>query len=156
MKKIGMHTARGQINETDTAAGRPKMVQLFDGSFKTAYRVVDFKIWGSNWASSSTNPDVIGKLSTSENSSGAAATFMNADDDAEIGWAASAGGIEGGGAPFADSIVDLDNLIIEDLYVYALSTGSATTGINYLIVMEKYQISEGMGALAMARDAQDA
>lgn len=156
MKKIGMHTARGQISETDTLAGRPKMVQLFDGSFKTAYRVVDFKIWGSNFGGTSTNPDVVGKLSTSENSKLVAGFFMNADDDNEIAWAASAAGLEGGGAPFADSIVDLDNLIIEDLYVYALSTGSATTGINYLIVMEKYSISEGMGALAMARDALDA
>jgi len=156
MKLIGMHTSRGQINETETLAGRPKMVQLFDGSFKTAYRVVQFKIWGSNFASSSTNPDVIGKLSTSENSKNTAATFMNADDDNEIAWAASAAGVEGGGAPFADSIVDKDNLIIEDLYVYALSTGSSTTGINYLIEMEKYAIPESMGALAMARDAQDA
>ena len=154
MKKIGTYTARGIVTETDTEAGTPQLVHLFDGRFDTGYRVTGFKIWGSNFASSSTNPDVIGKLSKNDIGSTAASTFFRADDDNQIAWAVSAAGLDGGGAPFAESIIDRDNLIIEDLYVYARCTGTNTNPINYLVELEKYDITEARGALTMARDRQ--
>ena len=150
MKKIGEYTARGVVTEIDTEAGRPKRIPLFDGSFKTGYKVVEFKIWGANYGSSSTNPDVIGKLATNDDGVTTASNFMRADDENQIAWAASAAGLDGGGAPFQDSIVDPVNLVIEDLYVYARITGTNTNPINYLVVMEKYEFTEGRGALTMA------
>ena len=44
MKKIGMYTARGTISETDTLAGNPQRITLFDGKFTTAYRIVKLHI----------------------------------------------------------------------------------------------------------------
>jgi hypothetical protein len=151
MKKIGMYTARGIVSEVDTEAGNPQKITLFDGSFKTAYRVVGFRIWSSNYNGSS-NPDCIGKLSKNELGVTTADNFMRADDDNQIAWAASAGSSDGG-LGFAESaVVDKDNLIIEDLYVYVRTTGTDTNAINYLIEMEKYEITDWQGALTMARD----
>ena len=149
MKKIGEYTARGIVTEVETEAGNPQLVHLFDGRFDTAYKITSFKVWSSDYSGSS-NPDVIGKLSKNPDGSTAAASFFRADDDNQIAWATSAGSGDGG-LGFGDSIIDLDNLVVEDLYVYARST-SAAVNVNYLITMEKYDITEARGALTMARD----
>ena len=155
MKKIGEYTARGIVSETETEAGAPQKIPLFDGKFTTGYRITSFKIWGSNFGSSSTNPDVIGKLSKNAIGSTGANSFMRADDDNQIAWAASAAGLDGGGNVFQSSIVDKDNMVVEDLYVYVRCTGTASNAVNYLIEMEKYEINDWQGALAMARDKAD-
>ena len=49
MKKIGEYTARGILSEADTEAGNPQQIPLFDGSFKTAYRVKEFYIWAVSY-----------------------------------------------------------------------------------------------------------
>jgi len=150
MKKIGMYTARGIVSETETEAGNPQKITLFDGKFDTAYRIISFKVWASSYDSSSA-PDCIGKLSKNELGVTASANFFIADDDNQIGWATSAGSSDGG-LGFGDSIIDLDNLVIEDLYVYVRTTGTAGNAINYLVEMEKYEITDWQGALTMARD----
>lgn len=153
MKKIGEYTARGVVSEDDTTNGNPQKIPLFDGRFDTAYRVVDFRIWGTDW-SSATNPDVIGKLSKNDVGSAGAGAFMRADDNNQIAWAVSQGSSDAGGGPFNEGpIIDPDNMVVEDLYVYARGLNTTTTDpINYLVVMEKYDISDWQGALTMARD----
>jgi hypothetical protein len=150
MKKIGMYTCRGQVTEAESEAGTPAMINLFDGRFDTGYRVTEFYIWGAN-ASSSSNPDVSGKLSTSNNVESGVA-FFNADDSREIAWGSSAGSTDTFFNAPPGAIIDPENLIIEDLYVYARTAGSVA--VNYLIVMEKYEFSNWRGALAMAKDRQ--
>jgi len=148
MKKIGSYTARGIVTESETEAGLPQKIPLFDGKFTTGYRVINFKIWASTW-NSSTQPDAIGKLSKNNLGTTGASNFMRADDDNQIAWATTNGGSDTGGT-FAESIIDKDNLIVEDLYVYVRTAG--TNAINYLIEMEKYSISDWQGALSMSRD----
>jgi len=150
MKKIGEYTARGVVSETQTEAGTPMKIPLFDGSFETAYRVTNFRIWGSDYSSNSTQ-DCIGKLSKNDDGVTSAVNFMRADDDNQIAWAVSAAQSDAGGQTLEDMIVDKDNLVVEDLFVYVRSP-SATTPINYLVDMEKYQIDDWKGALAMSRD----
>ena len=155
MKKIGMYTARGIVSEADTTSGNPQLIPLYDGSFKTAYRVIEFKIWGSDWSTGAT-PDGIGKLSKNSIGSTGAATFMRADDDNQIAWATTSGVTEAGQHNFLDSIIDPDNLVVEDLFVYVRHTAPDTSvPLNYLVIMEKYEISESQGALLMARDRAD-
>ena len=149
MKKIGMYTARGAIDEESTAAGAPQQIPLFDGSFKTAYRVIEFHIFPGN-INNSTNPDVIGKLSKNDDGVLSNVNFWRADDDNQVAWSSVSGSSDIVAAPF--NLVDPDNLIVEDLYVYGLTAGSTASPINYLVVMEKYEISDWQGALAMARD----
>ena len=142
MKKIGEYTARGSLDEEEI-----ERITLFDGTFTTAYRVVGFDVWGATW-NNSTNPDVIGKLSKNPDGVNAEVNFMRADDDNQIAWAGMQGQDESGSQHF--SIIDPDNLIVEDLYVYALTAGNQK--INYLVRMEKYEITDWQGALSMARD----
>jgi len=151
MKKIGEYTARGIVTETETEAGLPQLISLNDGLFTTGYRVIGFRIWASTYDSSS-SPDCVGKLSKNDLGITTAANFFRADDDNQIAWAASAGSSDGG-LGFAESpVIDKDNLIIEDLYVYVRTTGTAGNAINYLVEFEKYQITDWQGALTMARD----
>ena len=149
MKKIGEYTARGQVSEDLTEQGIPDKITLFDGRFDTGYRVTDFKIWTSNVLAGTA---AAAKLSTSGTSSTARADFFRADKNDQIAWAVTEmttdGGTSGG---FADAIVDFDNLVIEDLYVY-VRCETHETPINYMITMEKYEITDWKGALAMARD----
>ena len=51
--------------------------------------------------------------------------------------------------------MDPENLIIEDLFIYAAINTTADVNINYLITMEKYEISDWQGALAMATERVD-
>ena len=153
MKKIGEYTARGTATEAETEAGNIQKIPLFDGSFKTAYRVTAFYIWGSDWAGT-TSPDCIGKLSKNDDGVTAAVDFMRADDDNQIAWATTSGDNDGGvRGGFSESIIDPDNLVVEDLYVYVRTQSSQNTDpVNYIVEMEKYEISDWRGALAMARD----
>lgn len=144
MKKIGMYTARGTAVQ-----GIIQEIPLYDGRFDTAYRVIEFKVWASDYSSDS-NGDVIGKLSKNDDGVTGSVNFMRADDDNQIAWA----GNQGNTNEFVSvpSIIDPDNMIVEDLYVYTRSGGTSSQPINYLVIMEKYEISDWQGALAMARD----
>ena len=149
MKKIGDYTARGIVTEEETEAGTPQKIPLFDGTFKTGYRVTKFSVWSSSLNTSS-NADAYGKLSKNDLGVTSAANFMRADDDNQIAWAGVAGSTDSINSP-EFSLVDRDNLIVEDLYVYVRTAGSGIA-INYLVEMEKFEITEWRGALAMARD----
>ena len=143
MKKIGQYSARGQFLE-----GTVETLSLFDGRFDTAYKVINFVIWAGDISSSSN--DVAAKLSTT-NLGGmpSSGDMMNAADNREIAWAA----VQAGTAAFNNpaSIIATDNLIVEDLFVTGQSGGSSIP-INYMITMEKYDITEWQGALAMVRN----
>ena len=151
MKKIGSYTARGIVLEAETEAGKPQLVSLFDGRFDTGYRVTNFQVWGADM--STTAGYVAGKISKNDKGVTTQANFFRADDDNQIAWSTSAHGTDGGAFPLGNTIIDPDNLIIEDLYVYGRAN-VAGSEINYLIEMEKYEITEARGALTMARDKQ--
>ena len=153
MKKIGEYTARGIVTEDETTSGTPQKIPLFDGSFKTGYRVTGFHIWGSTFTGSSEG-DVIGKLSKNAIGTTGGANFLRADDDNQIAWAGMQGDTDS--ISYVDSIIDRDNLVIEDLYVYVRGRSATTSqAINYLVELDKYEISESQGALMMARDRAD-
>jgi len=147
-KYIGSYTARGTISEDETEQNGPARIRLFDGKFDTAFVVREFYIWSDTW-SNSNFPDCIGKLSTSPNVLDTPVQFMQAQDSREIAWAGANGGLDTGGQSFA--IVDPDNLIVEDLWVFTRSIND-TNGVNYMVVMDKYDITESLGAVSMAKD----
>jgi hypothetical protein len=149
MKKVGTYTLRGKVSESDTEAGNAQRIRLFDGRFDTGYKVIDFKIWPTTF-SNSTQPDLIGKLATTDNLETSSVEFMNADDVREIAWAGAAGGTD----VWSDmpTIIDPDNFIVEDLFVYIRNAFDASPGGNYMIVLEKYETTDANGALAMVRN----
>ncbi len=144
MKKIGEYTALGKVPE-----GTEDRISLFDGRFDTGYKVTEFVIWASQVDSSGN--DCVARLSTRAlGAMPSSGNMMDASDNTQIAWS----GIQAGTAGFNNpgSIVDPDNLIVEDLFISGQSGGSSID-INYMIKMEKYDISEWRGALAMVRNS---
>ena len=143
-KYIGTFTARGSVDTEGTVV----KINLFDGRFDTAYRVIEFHCAPTSF-DFSTNADVVGKLATVRSTSTAANNFWDWDDSTQIGWSGMRGSVDTVDAN-AFSVIDPENLIVEDLYFVGRSAGNQP--INYIIVMEKFDISESLGAVSMARD----
>ena len=143
MKKIGEYTCRGSVqgnNALNTALPTEK-ISLFDGSYKTAYKVIEFKVL-------TMDAESYGILSTEDLGIAGEILVRKQDlsDNRQIAWtSAPSNGYDG------DEYVDTDNLIVEDLFVNLASTAVATAKVSYAIKMEKYSISDWQGALAMVR-----
>ncbi len=149
-KYIGTFTARGQKTENETEQEGPHRIRLFDGVFDTAYVVREFYVFSSNYATG-TAPDVLGKLATSPNVPDTPSNFFDASDGREIAWGGASASTDSGFNAQPTSVVDPENLVIEDLWFYARGTAD-TSKVNYLIVMDKYDITETLGAVSMAKD----
>ena len=135
MKKIGRIVMRGQI-DTGTYAGSENRLQLFDGKFTTGYKVVEFRI-------SPNNPDSAqeysAKLSTEPLSTVSA---FNWQDVRQFAWATWG---EPSSAAGDRVIIAEDNMLVEDLWVSAYTSGEGTV-LNYYIVMDKYEFPAWTGA----------
>lgn len=148
-KYLGTYTARGQLTENQSEGGQPERIRLFDGRFDTAFKVREFWIWGSNTGTSS-NIDASGKLATSPNVRNDT-QFFNADDGRELAWGSSAGSTDTVFNAPPGAIIDPENLVIEDLFVFARAPNDDIP-VNYLIVMDKFEITDTLGAVSMAKD----
>ena len=141
MKYLGSYTCRGYVLN-----GSTDRISLFDGRWDTAYRVTKFVIFMRDPDNS--GHDGYGFLSTEEDAN----TEWDATDSKQIGWASmpSNGSATGPpGDPF--NLIDRENLIIEDLYVYAeMNAGGG--GMNYYIELDKYEISEQEGTLLVIKN----
>jgi len=141
MKFLQSYTVRGNI---DPAEG-PKYIQLFDGLFTTGFRVVRFVVSPQDIDNTGGNT-YAAKLMTVDSGD---RTEWDWSDNREIAWAATsydANGI----VPEGIRVIDPDNMIIEDLYLYGKIPSALR--MNYLIEFEKYDISDGRGAMSMVRN----
>jgi hypothetical protein len=145
VKKTGSYLARGTAEE-----GTGVHIQLFDGRFDTGYKITSFVVWAVS-VQDVYDQRCIGKVATSENVSTAAATFMNAKDDREIAWAGQDGSSIEGLSLGGPGLIDPNNLIIEDAWVFVRSNQNEP--VNYLIEFEKYQFDSFIGAMNIAREA---
>lgn len=153
MKKIsgGERTIRGKVEITSNSTGFTERIHLFDGSFATGFRVTRFVV-GVNGANA--GADCIGKLSTMSPSDPTDA-FWDWSENSEIGWAAftmDATVTPGEGWATNNSLVDRENMVIEDLYITVRSRDISDPYVYYYIEMEKYDLSESMGAVTMVRN----
>lgn len=140
MKKIGDYVIRDSMGiSSTTIGGDRRKIQLFDGRFDTGFRVVKFRVWGLD-------SEVHATLLTEPEYSG---PMMDASNNLQIGWASSP---SSGVGPLDDGLVDPDNMIVEDLYIRGYATTSSQPW-NFMIVLEKYDISEWEGALALVRNS---
>lgn len=146
MKKIGEYTVRGS-----TTSGTTERINLFDGRFDTGYVITKFVIVVTDPDNSGL--DCFGTIGTVEN----LGTTWDLGDQTQIGWSSmnNAGSATGPQAePF--SLIDRDNVVVEDLYIYGETNASGANPLNYYIEMDKYDISEWRGALAMVRNKSQA
>ena len=146
MKKIGDYTVRGQIASSDSEQHR---IILFDGRFDTAYKVVGFEIANSDRDNTSSIV-MSAKLLTEEGNDN---TTWNWGKQDEIAWCSNAWDANGLNNRL-DTHIDVDNLVVEDLFIGIYS--SVAQDANYQIFLEKYDISDSQGALAMVRNRSQA
>tara|TARA_Y100000004_G_scaffold132548_1_gene149661 strand:+ start:485 stop:934 length:450 start_codon:yes stop_codon:yes gene_type:complete len=145
MKAIGNpYIIRGKVAE---GSGNTKRLQLFDGRFDTAYKVTKLVIAGIR--ADDTSSDCVAVLMTED--TGRNADFWDWSDNREIGWA-STDHRTADGVLESFSLVDPDNLVIEDLFITVNNRSSSNPIVNYYIEMQKYDISEYQGALSMVRN----
>jgi len=146
MKKIGSYTARGIIPTSDLVDHR---ITLFDGRFDTGYRITRFDIAVSNRDNSST---VIasGKLMTESESNN---RYWNFSKQSQIAWASTSWDGNDRYAVVKENYIDHENLVVEDLYIGMHAYADEGQEVNYIIEMDKYEISEWQGALAMVRNS---
>ena len=143
MKKVGdIITLRGSapIN-TQTF-----FLNLSDGKFDTGYQGVGFDIAApAPWSTY----EIQAKIVTEETN-----TFTGANwywsDVREIAWAMW-------GTPSANQtnynvFIDPENMLIEDLYLQIYTTSGDIGDVNYMVQLQKYDISVWEGALGMVRN----
>ena len=142
MKLIGEYTCRGQMAVENTF----NRIILFDGRFDTAYKLVEFKIMPRDVKTAAN--DVAAKLCT-DNTGSSDGAIWDWSDNREIAWCSTETRVSFGPS-FTNMTVDPDNLIVEDCYI-AYGHVSTDSPVNYFLRFEKYDISDGQGALAMVR-----
>jgi hypothetical protein len=149
MKKIGEYTCRGSIR-TDNVLNR---IILDDGNFDTGYRVVEFEI-APHTLGTTSGQVYTAKLLTDDDD--AALVNWNWDKNTEIGWSIFAFDANAISTPNTYSTVDPDNLVIQDLFVIGDEGLGTDVKLNYMIKLEKYDITDSQGALAMVRNRSQA
>jgi hypothetical protein len=140
--KGGTKIVRGQITTNTT-----KKVQLFDGKFTTGFKVVRFEVF-ENFPT--TGKTMVGKLSTQRKTNYG---YWQWGDDEEIAWAANNNPINSRWGDF--TLVDPENMIIEDLWINAYSDGESIA-MNYFIELEKYEFTSWDGAAQMVKNQSQA
>ena len=149
MKKIGEYTVKGQIVSDNSAMTK---ITLFDGSFSTGYRIKSFRVSMKDRASTSSE-STSAKLATDD--TGNDNREWNWQLNTEIAWAHAFADTNGSSISETDTVIDPDNMIVEDLYIGAYSYADAEP-VNYIITLEKYDITDWQGALAMVRNRSQA
>ena len=149
MKAIGEpYIIRGKVDE---GTANTKRLTLFDGRFDTAYKVTKLVIAGVR--ADDTSSDCVAVLMTED--TGRNADFWDWSDNREIGWA-STDHRTADGVLESFSLVDPDNLIVEDLFITVANRSSSNPTVNYYIEMQKFDISEFQGALSMVKNRSQA
>ena len=143
MKKIASHTIRGAVASSDTAMEK---LQLFDGRFDTGYRVTFFEV--SIRDRDNNNTFVTSAKLATEDVGDNQKWYWG--DNREIAWANATADANGVSHSTPETIIDEDNMIVEDLFIGAVANSACT--VNYLIKLDKYEITDWQGALAMVRN----
>lgn len=155
MKSLGKFTLRGEITPTANtgtygAAGDLTRILLFDGDFGTAFKVTKFVVWAYATTTSADCSAVLAsdRYGLEDYTLGT----QSAEDDRQIGWA-SGNAVTSAVREESFSIIDRDNLIVEDLWIAGYNASSGDKRINYYIECEKFDVGLNVGAYTMVRNS---
>lgn len=136
MKKIGEYTNRGVAANLTTIR-----IPLFDGRYDTGYKVTKFMVAPTQGGAAN---DVYAKLLTEDYTTNP--RVWDWQDQREIAWSSS-NSVTTGVKNQEFSLVDRENLIIEDVYFRGEDNGDDE--ISYYIEFDKYELEPFRGPLAM-------
>ncbi len=134
---MNLLTLRGKV-----LAGTVSRITLFDGKFTTAYKLKSFTVAPQDIT---TSENVMMKIMTEQEGHSIGWFWAK---QTEIGWAIFDRATSV--SPGEYNRVDRDALIVEDLYLDC--TADSGEYVNYMIELEKVNVSEFIGALAMVRN----
>ena len=137
MRTDNILTLKGKI-----LAGEVEKITLFDGRFDTAYRLLSIVCMPQDIMD---QEKIMIKLMTEE---AAHSTGWFWAKNTEVGWASWNVPTNSRFGQFSQ--VDKEALIVEDLFMDA--SGDTGEFINYMIELEKVNITSWKGALAMVRN----
>ena len=137
-KESRIHTLRGVVG-----AQEEFRIRLFDGRFDTGFRLLRIETMPITQTS---GLESFIRAYTEPGIGSVNGQTWDWSDNREVGWAS--GVSSGGNIQTNFSLVDKDAIIIEDLY---LRGGNAGDNM-YYIELEKVDISEAAGALALVRN----
>lgn len=153
-KKIGTYTCRGKIASDTDGNPRPYHIRLFDGRFDTAWRIERFAIRpGSVSDDASSTVNLVAKIATSSYGGiPLRADNWHFGDQRELAWAsASFDSNATSGMSTPSSLVDKENLVVEDMWVFLNSYGDSDPG-NFYIELTKYKVPKKVAILAMIKN----
>ncbi len=137
MKRItkGRRVLTGQLVE-GTYNESQNRIQLFDGSYKTGYRIVSFKVAPVD---PTVSAEIIGKITTEPKST---VTAWNWQDVQELAWS------YWGADKYQDSYSNIrdSNMVVEDLWISTYNSVTDNGLVNYEIILEKYSFPTWDGA----------
>lgn len=136
VKKIGPEiTMAGQM----TPRVHGHKLNLFDGSYKTGYRILEFRIFP---ITPTNENEIFAKAHTSKTTQ-AGISGIDCSDSQELAWVWWRLNTDDFGA----GLVKADNMIIEDLYLSNFtSTGDTDAKVNYYLRLQKYSFPSWHGA----------
>ena len=135
------------VLDTGTYQGIENKIQLFDGKFNTGWKIERFEV--ANTAPAA-NGEFAAMISTQPTSGLGQWNFSDVEQFAWAGWNLPN---TSNGEQF--SLIDEDNMAVEDLWIQAYTTGEATT-MNYYIVLQKYEFDSWDGAGVMVKNQSQA
>lgn len=132
INKSGNFIVRGQTTELQG----PEKIQLFDGTYKSGFRIVDFQISSKGIF---TSEEVQGKITT--DLVDADIPQFNWQDTREVAWACT-DMVAGGTRQPVQSVIDTSMILVEDLFVYVHNNLSTGSEVNFLIELEPVNLKE--------------
>ena len=148
MKKIGEYVARGSFYDASGLTdGDEVRVNVFDGDYTTGYKLVEFHIFGGD----AVHNDCSGRVTTQPDLPSGDDDFWDAGDTRQIAWSAANGATDTISYE-TFSLVDPENLIMEEVYVGIRARDATNNRINYFLRFEKYELPPYRGSLAMVEN----
>lgn len=143
MKFIERFTMRGQINESGTAM---KRIPIYNGTYNQGIKVVDFQIATVDRDNTSTYV-IHSMLATEELDD---IKEWNWSDNRQIAWNRTS---EDGNSSVVSSppltVIDPENMAVEDLYVGIYIYGGSGELVNYMVTVERYALEPFQGTLGI-------
>jgi len=139
MKVIGKYSLRGRVMVENW--NTPIQLMLDYGDMNVAYRVTSLMV--SMPGALAVSDNVFAKLATTDEVLPIAQSWLWGDNR-EIAWAqstvAAAGRRTMNSMPF-NGVIDGDNLVVGDLFLFIDSDSTTETSLNYKIEMEKLKVA---------------
>lgn len=139
MKKIGEYVVRGVVKHNET-----NRIQLFDGRFDTGFRIKEIHTIPATFDGTADGSIIAHTEETIQ-------PLPDFSDNTQVAWASYSYDVNYGTSA-ESSLVDPENMIVEDIYISAFSNNSLRS-MNYMLIMEKFDITEWQGALQIVRNS---